>query len=507
MAPQHGRQACKRAGKEWLRLALIVGAVLIAAEADARVGGGQGFGGGGGGYSGGGGHSGGGGGGDGVALILYLLIRLVFQYPAIGVPLVIVVLIIVAIESRRSQRQTARLSSYAPRPRPPRQRGLDALRVHDPGFSEPVLFELIQLVHRRALEAVGTDRWDPLGPFVSAGAQQQLRATLHSVQAISDVVHAGIGVDSARRQGPWEEIAVVLIGSRMELRNQEQVPTYFEERWTFRRAATATSLPPEDTLRLGCPSCGSAIDTDNMGACRYCGTAITKGQLQWQAIDVQTLVRHRDRPPEVGLSSGGDEPGARVAALVDKGLPAAFRSLGGRHPDFDHDAFVARAKHTFLCLQAAWSAGQWQDARPHVTDPLHETLRFYMDNYARHGLRNRIEQVHVERLAVVKIQTDAWYEAITVHVVASGLDWIASADGAVVGGNKTKKRRFAEYWTFLRASGTGGTSGDGAHCPSCGTPLDRVNAAGVCGYCDSHITTGRFDWVLSRIDQPGAYQG
>ena len=28
-------------------------------------------------------------------------------------------------------------------------------------------------------------------------------------------------------------------------------------------------------------------------------------------------------------------------------------------------------------------------------------------------------------------------------------------------------------------------------------PLDRISQAGICGYCDSKITSGRFDWVLA----------
>jgi hypothetical protein len=31
--------------------------------------------------------------------------------------------------------------------------------------------------------------------------------------------------------------------------------------------------------------------------------------------------------------------------------------------------------------------------------------------------------------------------------------------------------------------------------------------AGVCGYCDAKITTGAFDWVLSRIEQDESYVG
>ena len=57
------------------------------------------------------------------------------------------------------------------------------------------------------------------------------------------------------------------------------------------------------------------------------------------------------------------------------------------------------------------------------------------------------------------------------------------------------------------AAGTGANTHDVHQCPSCGAALDKINAAGVCGYCDSRITSGKFDWVLSRIDQTEVYQG
>ena len=31
--------------------------------------------------------------------------------------------------------------------------------------------------------------------------------------------------------------------------------------------------------------------------------------------------------------------------------------------------------------------------------------------------------------------------------------------------------------------------------------------AGQCGYCSSRVTTGDFDWVLSRIEQDDSYTG
>jgi len=74
---------------------------------------------------------------------------------------------------------------------------------------------------------------------------------------------------------------------------------------------------------------------------------------------------------------------------------------------------------------------------------------------------------------------------------------------------EVEERLEAERSTDLITCTSCGTKNPSSQkfCGSCGAPLDQVNQAGVCGYCDSKITTGRFDWVLARIDQPEAYRG
>jgi hypothetical protein len=37
-------------------------------------------------------------------------------------------------------------------------------------------------------------------------------------------------------------------------------------------------------------------------------------------------------------------------------------------------------------------------------------------------------------------------------------------------------------------------------CPNCGAPLE-INQIGECKYCKAAVASGRFDWVLSRIEQ------
>lgn len=501
----------------------LVGVVLVATlglsteEAWGRVGGGQNFssGGsrGGGGFS-GGGRSGGGGDGD----LIFILIWLLVEHPVIGIPVLLIVVGFVVFRAmmQKGGRQVSRTHhddeqrGWQPSTPsgPPPIEGLLTLRDVDPGFSMPVLLDYLQLLHRRATEAAVTHRWEALAPFVDPSAQQDLEGEHRGVTAVRDVIVGGLQV---LRVSPGVDVFtlhVVFQDNRREtLANGGERFVYVEESWTLRRAASAVSKAPDDVMRMGCPSCGAAIDTDREGRCTTCGTPIVTGLLQWQAHSVAFTVRRKVEPPRLGWTDGGMEPSARFPTVVAPGLPHAWRAFRGRHPGFTPDAFQQRVSGIYFALQSAWSESRWDDARPHVTDMLYQTLRFYLEQYTEHGLRNRLGDVALLRQEIVNVQMDAWYEAITVRIVGRMKDWVETTDGKVVGGNPNQDRTFSEYWTFLRAIGSGDETKDTNHCPSCGAPLDNVSQAGVCGYCDTKITTGKFDWVLSRIDQPEAYRG
>jgi predicted lipid-binding transport protein (Tim44 family) len=157
----------------------------------------------------------------------------------------------------------------------------------------------------------------------------------------------------------------------------------------------------------------------------------------------------------------------------------------------------------FLTLQDAWSARRWERARPFETDALFQTHRFWMERYAAFSLVNHVEQAAVTRVALAKIDSDAFYESITVRIFARALDWTVDAAGKVVGGSASKPRVFSEYWTFLRA--IPGAAAEPSNCPSCGAPLAAGGGATVCGSCGGKLVGGAFDWVASRIEQDDAY--
>jgi predicted lipid-binding transport protein (Tim44 family) len=257
---------------------------------------------------------------------------------------------------------------------------------------------------------------------------------------------------------------------------------------------------------LGCPSCGSTQEPKADGTCASCGVPRRGGATHWEVGAIVHAGRRPLSAPELSMDEGsGVEAGTSLPTVTDPRLPSARRTLETKYPDHDWPAFDARVRAAFLALQEAWSTGDWEKARPFETDALYQAHRFWMERYTAFGLRNRVEEVTIARVAVVKIDADAFYDAVTVRIHASALDWTEDASGKVVGGNARRAKRFSEYWTFLRA--VPGSAAAPTSCPSCAAPLPPGGGATVCASCGSKLTGGAFDWVASRIEQDEAYAG
>ena len=158
-------------------------------------------------------------------------------------------------------------------------------------------------------------------------------------------------------------------------------------------------------------------------------------------------------------------------------------------------------------LQAAWSTLNWERARPHETDNIFQMHQYWIDAYKRQGLRNVVDQVAVSAMQPVKILEDAYYHAITLRIWAQGYDYTIDQNGKVVAGSKTNLRHWTEYWTFIKnRQAKPAPAQPNLNCPNCGAPL-KVSATGICEFCGGKITSGEFDWVLSKIEQDESYSG
>lgn len=113
-----------------------------------------------------------------------------------------------------------------------------------------------------------------------------------------------------------------------------------------------------------------------------------------------------------------------------------------------------------------------------------------------------MERISVLNTNIVGCTNDAKNDIITVELVARIVDYVTDdRTGNVIRGDRNKELFMTYRWTFIRSLGKlTAESGlaDDKHCPNCGAPID-LNRSAVCEYCDSVVTSGEYDWVVSDI--------
>jgi len=476
-------------------VAALLGLVVMASAAHARVGGGQSFG--------GGSHSGhGGGGGDGELLgcIIELVVRCFIVAPVPTTIAVVVGLVIwFAVKSQAP--------STLPAPRSVVARAtpwITTLRQADPNFSLPVFLDFSVLLYMRVQFAAARRELALLRPYLAESVIQELPPP---AGALEDVCVGSASITSAHVEGTVTRIVVRFEASRTETRADGRRAVCSHERWVFERRQGVLSRSPDDALTFACPSCGNPAEVKPDGRCTACGNVVADGRCDWSVARVGVEMRWTQRPDEVGSGGGwGTAPPTIAQPLLER-EKGAFRA---RYPGFSFADFDGLVRRTFLALQDAWTKRAWEKARPYESDTIFQTHRFWIESYKRHARTNVLEQISVDRVELVKIERDAFFDAITVRIWFRMIDYTRDdATGQVLSGDPRTAHPATEYWTFIRRSGFDATSssGDpGTTCPSCGAPV-KVNMAGSCEHCGSKVTSGKFGWVVSRIDQDTAYAG
>ena len=500
-----------------LAAAGLFAVALLTTHALARVGGGQSYGGGG---SGGGG--GGGGGGALVYLIVRLLLWLTIEHPVIGIPVDIIVIALVIYWFAKPSKRTVELSStsiYTPDAvstavqQENFQRAFNQLRRFDPNFSEIIFVDFCYALYGRAHESRGrgAKALDELSPYLSDAARASLLKlnppNLKAVQGI--IVGAMKVVDVRGLDTPTVGITIEFDANYTEFTPREGDPRgemsyYVRERWSLERKRDVLSPTPEQATALHCPRCGAPLQKDTVGACAFCGTKVESGEFQWYVRSINTLSRQAKGPL---LTSDVPEVGTLNATIMQPNFPAVRTAFEQNNPQFSWADFQARARMIFNELQSAWSTLQWERARPFETDNIFQMHRYWIDAYKRQGLRNALDQCEITAMQPARIKVDAFYNSITLRIFARGYDYTVDQSGRVVAGSNKNPRAWSEYWTFIRYSKAKPAAARAdLNCPNCGAPL-KVSATGICEFCGGKITSGEFDWVLSKIEQDESYAG
>lgn len=442
-----------------------------------------------------------GGGGD-ASGFFNLIIWLVFEVPALGIPLFIA---FVAYMVYSKMKPRSDWSTSGPvqldTSRSPRS-VLQDLRNEDPNFSIVLFEDFLVNLYAQAHEARGRGAIDELGPYLTDPVRAMLRPQ-NGLRQVKGIVVGAMRIISAQIGGAQASVTVEFEANMTEVSPSGEQAFYVVETWTLVRRRGAQSKPPQQAKTLGCPNCGAPRTALRGSRCAQCGNAVGDGAFDW-TVTTLNLAQREARPPL--LTGTVEEQGTNLPTIIDRNVAQSFQALVAKDPQVTWPSLQQRIGLAFRELQVAWSAQELARARAFLSDGQFQSMLYWIETYRRSHLRNVTENAQITNMELVRVTQDRFYDAVTVRIYATGLDYTIDQSGKVVAGNRSKARPYSEYWTLVRGSERRGPTRTEPVCPNCGAPLN-VNMAGTCGYCNVVITTGDFDWVVSRIEQDEAYLG
>jgi len=192
--------------------------------------------------------------------------------------------------------------------------------------------------------------------------------------------------------------------------------------------------------------------------------------LAWLAFSV---MRRRQTEASSGYAMpGGGSYGAPSSARYDAESPGGVatmpppagpsdleRGLGHiRQMDagFDPRVLTETAEDIFFKVQAAWMARDMGPAAARLTPEMQGLLQRDCDRLRAERKINRLENIAVRSADISEAWQESGQDYVTVHFVASLLDYTTDESGAqVLEGNRTEPVKFEEYWTLTRPVGPG----------------------------------------------------
>ncbi|HRI69189.1 MAG TPA: TIM44-like domain-containing protein [Polyangium sp.] len=386
------------------------------------------------------------------------------------------------------------------------QKALDRINAKDPNFSLIVFEDFLYALYTETQIARGKNALAQLEPYLGATLPQH--TTPSDMREIRNVVVGSMQitrVDAWRHAEAWMQVDVVFEANYTEVfKGGKEQSFAVVDKWTLERDPDKPSRKPENATVLGCPNCGASLDKNIAARCGYCGEVCSPGKFDWTVTAVKTIENEARTPMLTGTT---EEEGSDSPTVVALDVKHEFARLAKNDPEFGWTAFQARVSAIFHAFYQGWNLRDLACVRPYLSDNLMTTQRYWIETYKAQGLRNVCENPRVMAIHIAKVASDNVFDAITVRVYASCVDYTVNGNGDVVGGNRNKERQYSEYWTLIRAKNRRGAPREDPICPNCGAPNTKINMAGVCGNCNVHLTAGEFDWVLSRIQQDEVYEG
>jgi predicted lipid-binding transport protein (Tim44 family) len=470
-------------------------------------GGGHSGGGGGGGHGGsfgggsfGGGHmyggSGGGGGGLGTLIVFFVIILIV---------IFVVLPMIRRMAGAASAAATAGPMGNGATDDAGVQAALTALRADDPAFEAETFLQRAEmtyfLVNRAAqhLDAPGMQPYLAPEVFQAKSSEVATMVAEHHKPAQLDLNVRGIHVPLVRHDAAGDQILVHFdIVSRDRVLDDRTGAVVIDPkddqrsaaRWLFARKPGAKTVASGGVVASKCPVCGAPLQLDANGHCKHCDSSVVTGEHDWVVWRVEPA-EFAGPMPDFFIGAQTLEPGPGFAAIA------------ASDPAFEPGAFLKRCATAFEALETAWQLRDLKDARGFMSPGLYFAWQTQVEQLQEQHRKNVLENLRIAGLTPIRVTHGVAFDDVMVRVDATCGDYeIDETTSKIVFGDR-RPQPFTEYWTFQRGVGVKTTGADGTfekRCPNCGGPL-AVNAVGECTYCKAAVTSGKFDWVLSRIEQ------
>jgi predicted lipid-binding transport protein (Tim44 family) len=386
------------------------------------------------------------------------------------------------------------------------QAAVDTIRAQDPGFEMETFLQRAEMTFFLVKRGVQQNDAGAVRPYLNDDtfAQVSRNITLlksqHQHQLLESLNVRALHLLDAECNEHQQRLLVhfdlvyraKVLGDANRVVSDERVDTAHGERWTFTRSAVARTPVDGGVTAARCPACGAELRLNLDGTCTHCRASVTNGTVDWVVADVQTA-------PFLGHAAGLMQAG--VAPTLAEGVA----SLRSADPAFSMDDFVRRVNTAFLALQDAWCKQNLDAGRAFLSPGAYFSWRAQLETLAAEGRRDVMENIAVLAIEPVRIVHGRVFDDLTVRIDAAAADFEIDQQGKIVFGDRTV-RPFTEEWTFQRSVGVATTRKPGTlenTCPSCGAPVS-LNQIGECRYCKAAVTSGKFDWVVSRIEQDDA---
>jgi predicted lipid-binding transport protein (Tim44 family) len=383
------------------------------------------------------------------------------------------------------------------------QSSVSQIRTHDTNFEMETFLQRAEMTFYLVKRAIGRNDPVALRPYVNDVLFQQIAQSLkqrqgqHQHELLESLNVRGVHVIQAELGAEQQSLLVhfdlVYRGKTVD-ENQRVVTDEGQdarhgERWTFVRAATAVTPAAGGVTASRCPACGAELRLNLDGSCAHCKASVTNGTVDWVVSAVQ---------PAPFIGHYVDGLSGNAAPTVADGIA----QLKSADANFSIDAFSQRASTGFMALQEAWCQQNLDKGRAFLSPGAYFAWRSQLETMAAEGRKNVMEQLQVLRIDTIRVVHGQVFDDLTVRFSARCADYEVDQNNRVVFGDRSV-RPFTEEWTFQRSVGVASSNKPGTlenTCPRCGAPV-QLTQIGECRFCRAAVTSGKFDWVVSRIEQ------